>query len=216
MSDEKSSSEVGQTGETVGPVGVFSSPRRSLWKRLLRWTLVSIFLIPVGWFSGVAVLNYNGYCFEQSRYLPDEEQIRPLVENILSGYPKITYAYDELPKVGYEVVENKSRCCGQGDMSRFDKSRGGAAIDAEQLILYRDMDEFRAINPDCCSFTRNGLYGELGRTEFWDKITGYSAGFVNVKYRVRYRDAAGKVQTKFSAFSGNHTNCGIAADPLFD
>jgi hypothetical protein len=230
MSDEKSGSGVGQAAEPVGDVGASSvleseSPMadqagwatggRNVWKRQLRWVLLVIFLTPVGWLSGVAVMNYTGYCFKQSRYLTDEERIRTTVEGILWKYPRTTYAYDILPTPGYEVVDDKSRCCGQGDMSRFDKSRGGAAIDAEQLILYRDIDEFFAINPDCCSFSRNGLYGEIGHTELWDKITGYSAGFTNVKFRVRYRDAEGRVQTKFSAVSYNETNCGRGFWPLF-
>lgn len=182
---------------------------RPLWKRLLRWFLAGIFLTPAGWLGGKAVLNYTGYCFEQSRYLTDEERIRDAVGSIVGTYPRITYAYDTLPKVGYEVVQDNSRRCGQGDASRWDGSNGGTAIDPEQLIMYRDIDEFLAVNPDCCRFARYGLYGELGRIdELWPKITGYSAGFVSVKYRVRYRDAAGAVQSKLSAVSWSYTTCG--------
>jgi hypothetical protein len=113
----------------------------------------------------------------------------------------------------HEVLQDKSRCCGQGDMSRYDKSQGAVAIVPEQLIPYRDIDEFFAVNPDCCSFARSGLYGEEWDSSLWFKITGYSAGFTNVKFRVRYRDAAGIVQTKFSAESFNLTNCGRGVSP---
>jgi hypothetical protein len=148
--------------------------------------------------------------------LTDEERIRNTVGIVLATYPRITYAYDTLPKAGYEVVTDKSRCCGEGDRSRFDGSKGGTALNAEQLIPYRDMSEFFAINPDCCSFAREGLYGELARTELSSKITGYSAGFASVKFRVRYRDAAGRVQEKYSGWSSNYSNCGKPVDPLFD
>lgn len=165
--------------------------------------------------TGTATLNYSGYCFKKSRYLTDEERIRHTVQVILESYPDITYAYDKLPKSGFEVVSDKSRCCGQGDMSLHDKSQGAIAINPEQLILYRDIDEFFALNPDCCSFTRNGMYGEVTRAELWPRLTGYSAGFTNVKFRVRYRDGAGKVQTKFSAVSWSYTSCGAPSIRLF-
>ena len=196
--------------------GNASTPvNRALWKKLLLWTLGSIFWIPTSLLTGTAALNYSGYCFKQSRYLSDEERIRSAVENALTGYPAITYAYDVLPKRGYEVLQDKSRCCGQGDMSRYDKSQGAVAIDPEQLIPYRDIDEFFAVNPDwdCCSFARRGLYGEEWDSSLWLKLTGYSAGFTNVKFRVRYRNAAGIVQTKFSAESSNLTNCGRGVSP---
>lgn len=186
---------------------------RALWKKLLLWTFGSIFWIPTILMTGTATLNYSGYCFKENRYLTDEERIQSAIKNALASYPKITYTYDVLPKRGYEVLQDKSRCCGQGDMSRYDKSQGAVAIVPEQLILYRDIDEFFVINPDCCSFTRSGLYGEEWDSSLWLKITGYSAGFTNVKFRVRYHDATGIVQTKFSAESFNLNNCGRGTPP---
>jgi len=184
------------------------TPSRARWKRLLLWSLAGVLLIPIALGTHDAVLSYNGFCFAQGRYLTDEERIRSAVEAILASYPRITYAYDVLPKPGYEVVRDKTRCCAQGDASRFDGSKGGTAIDASQLIPYRDIEEFFAVNPDCCRFAREGLYGELGSVDFWTRVGGYSAGFVSAKYRVRYRDADGKVRSKFSAVSWSFTACG--------
>lgn len=189
--------------------------KRPLWKRLLRWTLLAIFLVPTGLLTGTVVLSYTGYCFDQSRYLTDKERIRPTIEAVLAVYPRITYAYDELPISGFEVVRDKSRCCGQGDMSKYDKSQGAVALNPTQLILYRDVDEFVAVNPDCCSFTRDGLYGEDSSAPLWPRLTGYSAGYVNVKFRVRYRDAEGAQQSKFSAVSWSYTACGAPSTRLF-
>lgn len=177
-------------------------------KRLLKWILACLVIIPVGWLAGVVVINYSGYCFDEGRYLTDKERIRHAVEVILENYPRVTYAYDKLPKAGYEVIDEKSRCCDQGDRSRFDGSEGGSAINAEQLIFYKDLDEFFALNPDCCRFERNGLFGERISADLWPKITGYSAGFVSVKFRVRYRDADGNERSKFSAVSWSYTACG--------
>ena len=127
------------------------TPSRARWKRLLLWSLAGVLLIPIALGTHDAVLSYNGFCFAQGRYLTDEERIRSAVEAILASYPRITYAYDVLPKPGYEVVRDKTRCCAQGDASRFDGSKGGTAIDASQLIPYRDIEEFFAVNPDCTS-----------------------------------------------------------------
>jgi hypothetical protein len=183
--------------------------------RIARNGLLILMSLVLSVLGGTATLNYTGFCFDQGRYLTDEERIRPIIQAVLDTYPRITYAYDKLPISGYEVITDESRCCGQGDMSRYDKSHGGTPIDAKQLVPYRDIDDFLTTNPDCCSFTRIGLYGELGDIDsLWPKITGYSAGFVNVKFRVRYRDTQGNIQTKFSAFSSHQANCGAANPPL--
>lgn len=187
--------------------------QKTFWKSGLLWACGGILLLPSTLLTGAAALNYSGYCFEQSRYLTDEERLRSAIEGVLSNYPNITYAYDELPKPGFEVVKDQSRCCGEGDMSRHDKSKGGHAINPDSLVLYRDAQQFLDMNPACCSFDREGLYGEVGSTGMWPKISGYSAGFTNVKFRVRYRDAQGRIQTKFSAESFNLTNCGRGAWP---
>jgi hypothetical protein len=183
--------------------------------RIARNGLLIVTLLVLILLSGTANLNYTGFCFNQGRYLTDGERIRPIIQAVLDAYPRITYAYDKLPISGYEVITDESRCCGQGDMSRYDKSRGGTAIDTRQLAPYSDIEELLAVNPDCCSFTRIGLYDELGDIDsLWPKITGYSAGFVNVKFSVRYRDAQGNIRTKSSAFSSHQANCGAANPPL--
>jgi hypothetical protein len=187
--------------------------KRPIWKSLLLWTIGSFVWIPAALLTGTAALNYSGYCFKQRRYLTDEERLESAIEGVLATYSTITYAYDELPESGFEVVRDKSRCCGEGDMSRYDKSTGGVAISSERLIPYRDIKDFRALNPDCCSFDRVGFYGEVGSTGLWPKIAGYSAGFTNVKFKVRYRDARNEIKTKFSAESFNLTNCGRGAWP---
>lgn len=170
-------------------------------KSLVKWLVVLVLSLPAGLLSGAAVLNYTGFCFDQSRYLSDEERIRRGVHGALGHYPSIRFVHDQLPKAGYPILTEKTDGSGTG-------TEKGTVLTAEQLIFYRDMDEFFAVNSDCCSVTRNGLYDEVGRPGLWDKITGFSAGYVNIKFRVRYRDAAGNVQSEFSAFSFNYTNCG--------
>ena len=57
----------------------------------------------------------------------------------------------------------------------------GVEIAQNQLILYRDAEEFRVMNPNCCNFGREGQYSDIDTTELWMKITGDSAGFFNAK-----------------------------------
>jgi hypothetical protein len=184
--------------------------------RRLRWLLALVLLVPAALGGGAALLNYTGYCVAQRRYLTDEELIKKTVDVVLANYPRITYAYDVVPKVGYEVVTDRARCCGEGDRSRFDGSKGGTPLNAEQLVPYQGTDEFFKVNPDCCVFARDGLYGELGSTSLWSKITGYSAGFASAKFRVRYQDTAGQVQEKYSGWSANYSNCGKPVNTVFD
>src|SRR5882724_10218121 len=82
---------------------------RQFWKRILRWGIAGIFLIPAGLLSGAAVLNYTGYCLEQSCYLSDKELILDGVQAELGYYPSIQFAYDELPEAGEQIIQSGSR-----------------------------------------------------------------------------------------------------------
>lgn len=111
-----------------------------------------------------------------------------------------------------DFLQKNPKCCSV-DRHPVNRNPVLVAISPERLISYRDIKDFRALNPDCCSFDRVGFYGEVGSTGLWSKITGYSAGFTNVKFKVHYRDARNEIKTKFSAESFNLTNCGRGAWP---
>lgn len=170
-------------------------------ERLKKWTFFAALGLPACWVIGMAVLNYSGYCGEKSRYLTSEERIRSGAQGVLEHYPFIRFVHEQLPKAGDPVLKDKSDWPSDGE-------ENGTVLRAEQLIEYRDLDEFFAMNPNCCSFTRNGLYDEIGSPSLWDKVSGFSAGHVNVKFLVRFYDDQGNVQSRLSASSFNYTNCG--------
>jgi hypothetical protein len=170
-------------------------------KTILKWFITASLGLPASLLVGSAAMNYAGYCFEQSRFQSDNERMRSGVHGVLGHYSSIRFVHDELPKRGVQIVTDKKSWRGTG----LEK---GVVLTATRLIPYRDMEEFFVVNPDCCSVTREGLYDEVGRPSLWDKITGFSAGYVNIKFLVRYHDATGNLQSQFSATSYNFTNCG--------
>ncbi len=70
--------------------------------------------------------------------------------------------------------------------------------DAGSLIHYRDFDDFKSRNPDCCFIGATGKKGHEGT--FLDKVLGKLKGFV----QVRYRDGVGSTNQIYLAV----TNCG--------
>jgi hypothetical protein len=56
----------------------------------------------------------------------------------------------------------------------------------ERPITYKDVKEFLEINPNCCVFTMRTEEGR--RPSFVDRITGYVATYVIVKFKVIYLD----------------------------
>lgn len=67
--------------------------------------------------------------------------------------------------------------------------RATAAIVADNAIPYDEAEEFLSVNPDCCSFGPRGLDGSPmpGHSITGEKL----AGFVIVRYKIKYRDPAG-------------------------
>jgi hypothetical protein len=177
-------------------------------RQVLRWTVIVILVIPLGYCTSIAALNYSGYCFDgtddyaffQGRYLSDDERISNGIAGVLGHYRSIRFVPGEMPTVGKRAPTHPK------DSVPLDAN--GIEITQDQLILYRDAEEFVAVNPGCCNFGRRGLYGEVGESDFWTKVTGYSAGFFNAKYQIRYRDSTGQIQSRWTGTTFHMTNCG--------
>jgi hypothetical protein len=169
-------------------------------RQTLRWTLIVVLLIPLGYCTRIAVLNYSGYCFEQGRYLPDDERIRKGIDGLLMHYPQIRFVPEKMPTPGRPAPSQQK--------TFRDPEAKGIEITKDQLVLYRGVEEFLAMNPDCCNFGRRGLYGDIGESDFLTKVTGFSAGFFNARYQIRYRDSAGQVQSRWTGTTFHMTNCG--------
>lgn len=157
--------------------------------------------------GSLGFLNYIGVCFEEGKILSDEELARPFFKQIFSLTKDIVWAYDQLPEQSQPILhfetENTESYYNQGG---FDNPP--LHIDTTQLIHYKSFEEFVSVNPECCSVTNSPAYGLVGEIGFWDKVVGRGAGFVNVKFRIRYYDREGKIRTKWSGFSSKRTNCG--------
>jgi hypothetical protein len=109
-------------------------------------------------------LNYSGFCFEEMRYLSDEEKIRGAIANLLKNYNTSWYAHHTITeKVG-------------------DKTKYQAYV-YWQNIPFKDIDEFLKENPHCCVINRGG---EDHLPEFWEKIFGRCNYFIGMKYRFKY------------------------------
>ena len=176
-------------------------------RQILRWTAIVALVIPLGYCSSIAALNYSGYCFErtydllpQGRYLSEDERISNGIAGVLGHYPFIRFVPEEMPSAGKPAPSQ------QKNFRASDAK--GLEITQEQLILYRDAEEFVAMNPGCCNFGRRGLYGEVGESDLWTKVTGFSAGFFNAKYQIRYRDSTGQIQSRWTGTTFHMTNCG--------
>ena len=59
-----------------------------------------------------------------------------------------------------------------------------------KIIAYKDIQEFYALNPDCCKIARTVGSEGVGVSRIRDE----GAGVAVINYRVRYLDDAGKPQ----------------------
>jgi hypothetical protein len=166
----------------------------------IKWLMLVAIVCPVGYCSSIATLNYSGFCFDQSRYLSKDEFIKSGISGVLGHYPSIRFVPEGATIVGKSAAHVRLNYPGANEK--------GIAITASQLIPYRDAEEFTSLNPDCCSFGSRGLYSDVGQTDDWMKITGYSAGFFNAKYQIRYRDSTGLVRSGWTADTFHYANCG--------
>jgi hypothetical protein len=84
---------------------------------------------------------------------------------------------------------------------------------AERIIPYRDSEEFKRGNPECCEIVPHNVPDETFVTPL-HQLLGYAAKSVHVTYKVRYLDAERKPQTKILQMQGAVTNCGQVFNAL--
>ncbi len=150
--------------------------------------LILGFVVFVGYgFHQVGELNEAGYCFEEKRFLAEEEFIKDAMLN--------THAW-----VAYNSIEDFEYDRDNGMGITFEKKR------VTTPFIYRDYAHFEEVNPDCCRFfdePDSGYYPERSI-----RRGGGFAGFVTVRFRVQ-EQARGQPEIHRTAHY-EYTNCGAA------
>jgi hypothetical protein len=129
--------------------------------------------------------TYTGYCHAAEKYLTDDEKIRVAIADVMKQYPPsvILRKHDADAAVeGYLPPENP--------------------------IYYRDVDEFLAINRNCCSISILYKGPESFSAGFKEKVTGTMSGVLSVRYLVRYLTPIGTVQNILIVDQLPMSNCG--------
>jgi hypothetical protein len=127
-------------------------------------------------------LNVAGYCWEEHRFLSEEEFILRALEHTFSYYPPQEYA-----GLQYGRLEDKIM----------------------QPIYYKSFEEFVELNKDCCKLVDEDSEGY--RLPWIYKIRGRAAAMVEVIYRVETSEDARSGRgfpAGYNVFYPNFTNCG--------
>jgi hypothetical protein len=135
-------------------------------------------------------LNYIGFCFEQCRFLSDEEKIDGAIGVVLARMYTIrdengTYYPD--PEYNIEYLKPKKN--------------------GKYIIFSEDINNFKTENPNCCTFSK-ALYREKKDYYFYislrSRIFGLASDFVTVKFKYRDLNGEEKIDSDMVAIS----NCG--------
>lgn len=148
----------------------------------------AVALLAVGgsvWWTG---MNYAGYCHAEHRFLSDEEKIHSAVQFVLNRYP---------PTISKKIDVTVNGVAQKSDYW----------YPPENPVMYKDINDFMAINPGCCRLSMRT--GEGSPLSLLDRITGYASTFVIVKYDVRYKEN-GIEKSQMDSTAVAVRNCGNA------
>lgn len=135
--------------------------------------IVFIALLAPLWI--VAGLNYSGFCWEQKRWLSDEEKIRRIVEQQFLYQPEVIYGLGE----------------------------GVASERSNPATRYETVEHFLEKNPDCCRVDLSRAGGDTLYPTLWDKLWNYYTDIVVVKYGAKHINSFGE-NSKESLFLINN------------
>lgn len=135
-----------------------------------------------------ARLSYDGYCFSQGRQIPENEKVRTAIARILETYPPAaTRVY-----LG---------------------SNAWQPIPPSRPIHYASVDEFLAMNPECCRIAPIEKYIEGGHLDLLSRLTGEATNIVEIRYLVRYLDDSNRHQSFPAEILLRLNNCANLGPP---
>jgi len=135
---------------------------------------------------GLLTISFNGFCFNERRFLTDEEKIDLVLDEVIKSYPPV-------------LVEHLTLNNGKIVSKWFHP---------KNAIAYKNKSEFFKINDKCCEIVNFGK-GDFGLEgspiPFFSKLSGGISTFVRVRYLVRFKYSnSNKIFESYYAVS----NCG--------
>jgi len=121
----------------------------------------------------LAYSNYLGECSDTKTRVTDKEKIDAAIEKIFSYYPKNNQELHRWFAMPYL------------------SAREGATPE-RYPIPYKDLEEFKAINPDCCRVVRQPSDVEDAPAALFDQLAGTKGSFVEVHFSFDIENVAMK------------------------
>lgn len=169
-------------------------------------------LISVGLLIGILGLNCFGFCFEQMRFMSDQERIEVLVrKEALRSYMWLEGTQIRWPLAKYGSAEYIKQTT-VGTPEYFDRTNTSLF---GKPLPYKDINEFFRQNPNCCKVVRsldtdNGLF----QVSVFGCITGLAPYLVSVEFLVNYTDKDGLVKSAPVSGFYKMSSCGTIKDFL--
>lgn len=146
--------------------------------------LIAIALLAVALVAVVparkARRNFLGYCEAQSRILSDRELADSAIADLLAYHRTPTLRHENGIQVSIPPDENE---------------------------LYKSVEQFRILNPDCCQVTRVGAEGLV--TSYRMRFKGTSDRFIHISYlRHPWMSEQGATSREMEERILGRSNCG--------
>ena len=125
-------------------------------------------------------LTYNGYCISERRYLSEREMFDTAILEVIKSR-----TYPRIPSV-----------------SRWTR------IDGWRMIPYKNIDDFKAQNPNCCRWTARNVGDSAPFVSLSDQLFGAANHFIAVDYIARYLDGNNNEQREATTAHIRLSACG--------
>ncbi len=156
----------------------------------IKKALFVLFVILLGTLFLMAGLNYSGLCVREARWLSDDEFFKSAVKRTLRIYPYVRIRSEKQVEEDGKIITKMVTS----------KPKG--------FLPYQSLEEFMAVNNNCCTFEEPI---EGFKPSLLDKVTGFFANFVTVRYQILYPGDSSKNSDR-GRLTFAMTNCGRVYD----
>jgi hypothetical protein len=131
---------------------------------------------------GSSVASYDGYCFNEARFLSDREDFDAAISQIIE-------------RSAAQLITTRPT---------------STVFDSVRVIKYPSRETFYRANPNCCRVVPHNVSDDGPYTSFSQRLFGYAARIVAITYVVDYVDVAGERKGAMKTERFAVTNCGRA------
>ncbi len=165
-------------------------------KRIIKYGLLSLVILPILYLSFYGAGNYAGVCMDNFKVIPGHVKAQLILHNGFKSWNKVKTIRIK-KQGGKHYIDDRGRKKTIRNHKEY------------KIIPYQDIKEFLSLHPNSTSVVDLNTYPRdyAPNPTFYSRIVGNHMGYVKIEFPYRYMDEDGNIKYNIEAKYREIHNC---------